>query len=33
MATVSTRMINLIFGARLCSCFWSVARFDTISCR
>jgi len=21
MATVSTRMINLIFGARLCSCF------------
>jgi len=21
MATVSTRMINLIFGPRLCSCF------------
>jgi len=33
MATVSTRMINLIFGPRLCFCFWSVARFDTIRYR
>jgi len=33
MATVSTRMLNLIFGPQLCTWFWSVARFDTISCR
>jgi len=33
VATVRTRMINLSFAPQLCSCFWSVARFYTISCR
>jgi len=31
MATVSTQMINLMFGPRLSFCFWSIARFDTVS--
>jgi len=28
MTTVSARMMNLIFGPPLCSCFYSVAGFD-----